>query len=125
MFMSELATGLLAAIHDAGASSLPVRLDATTGEERYTRYDGAEERCKPGDMAMFDAEGRLLTSVIQGPTTHARVEDGVESLLLAIYAPAGVSVDAVEGQIDEFERLLRLLAPGAFRAGVEIARAGD
>ncbi len=123
MFMTELATGLLLAIHDAAVASLPVRLDVTTGEEHYTRYDGVEEHCKPNDMAMFDAAGHLLTSVIQGPTTHARVEPPTSSLLLALYAPAGIGRLAARNAIDTFARYLALAAPAARLTGETLLEA--
>jgi len=112
MFMAELETGILTAVHDLDRVSLPVAVEATTGEETYTRYDGVEERCKPGDQAMRDAGG-ILTSIIQGPTAHARVTPETTAALFCLYAPVGIARADVERHLDIVERNVRLVSPAS------------
>jgi DNA/RNA-binding domain of Phe-tRNA-synthetase-like protein len=110
MFMAELTTGLLTAVHDLDDLRGPVTVDLTTGEERYTRYDGVEETCKPGDMAMSDEIG-VLTSVIQGPTTHARATADTTNALFCVYLLPGIPRSTLETHLDTIERYVRLISP--------------
>lgn len=110
LFMAELETGLLAAIHDLDAIRPPITVDVATGDERYLRRDGTEEACKSGDMLMRDAKGALLTSVIQGPTTAAPVTDATTAAVFCLYAPAGIALDSVRGFFASVERLVACLA---------------
>lgn len=123
MFMAELDTGVLAAVHDLHAVTGAVEVIATGGAEQYIRYDGAEERCKPGDMAMRDDAG-ILTSVIQGPTTRARVTSETTAALFCLYAPPGVDEAALVRCLDAIERFTRLTTPGAGGFERVIVRAG-
>lgn len=112
MFMAELESGVLAAVHDLDLVSGDVILDVTTGEERYTRYDGVAEACKAGDMAMRDDVG-VLTSVIQGPTTLARVSPQTTSAIFCLYAPAGVGMAGVTNCLDAIVRFASLITTSA------------
>jgi DNA/RNA-binding domain of Phe-tRNA-synthetase-like protein len=112
MFMAELATGLLTAVHDLDELDGSVVVDVATGVETYTRYDGAEERCKPGDMFINDGVG-VLTSIIQGPTTHARATPETTNALFYTYALPGIPESLVNTHLDLIERHVRLIAPNA------------
>ena len=112
MFMAELATGVLTAVHDLEQVVGSVTIDRTTGDEHYTRYDGVDETCKSGDMAMRDEIG-ILTSVIQGPTTHARATSETTSALFCLYAPAGIGEAIVRRHLDVIADYVRLIEPGA------------
>lgn len=113
LFMAELETGLLAAIHDLDALRLPITVDVATGDERFLRRDGVEDTCKSGDMLMRDADGALLTSVIQGPTTAAPVMETTTAAVFCVYAPAGIALESVRGFFASVERLVACLAgPG-------------
>lgn len=112
MFMAELATGLLTAVHDLDELREPVTVDLTTGDERYVRYDGVEETCKPGDMAMSDEIG-VLTSVTQGPTTHARATQATRNALFCVYVLPGIPLSTLDCHLDTIERYVRLISPTA------------
>lgn len=122
MFMAELATGLLTAIHDLDELRGTVTVVRTDGSEEFTRYDGVSERCKVNDMAMRDEIG-ILTSMIQGPTTHARVTPETRAALFCVYAPAGISETALRTHLDTIERYVALVAPTAFTEERFIERA--
>lgn len=124
LFMAELATGVLAAGHDLAEAALPVTVDTATGEERYTRYDGAEERCKAGDQLMRDAGGDILTSIAQGPTTHARLTTETAAVVYCLYLPPGLDVELAEVALASIARDLRRCAPGATERGRSIVTAG-
>src|SRR5512136_1549900 len=66
MFMAELGNMLLTAGHDLDAVQSPLRLDVSTGDERYTLLNGQNQVLKPGDMFVADAQG-VISDVIYGP----------------------------------------------------------
>ena len=107
MFMTELACGVLAAAQDLDQIALPIVVDGTDGTEEYTRYDGVSERCKPGDQAMRESAGNILTSITQGPTSYGLVSEKTNSVVYCFYFPAGVlgrTIDAALATLDQFVR---------------------
>lgn len=112
MFMAELETGLLTAVHDASLVRGQVRLFAATGEELFARPDGTEERCKPGDMAIRDEAG-VLSSIIQGPTGHAQAGPNTTHALFFTYAPAGIEHAILERHLSLIRRYIDFVSPGA------------
>ena len=123
LFMAELSTGVLAAGHDLAEAALPVTVDTATGQETYTRYDGAEERCKAGDQLMRDAGGSILTSIAQGPTTHARLTSETAAVVYCLYLPPGLDVELAESALAALARNLYLCAPDANERGRSIVTA--
>ena len=117
LFLTELETGVLAAGHDLAAMELPVMVDIASGDERSIRYDGAEESLKAGDQYMRDAGGHILTSIIQGPTTHARLTDQTVAAIYCLYGPPGVSRKTMETAVEATARLITLCAPDAVERG--------
>ena len=123
LFMAELATGVLAAGHDLAEAALPITVDTAAGDEDYTRYDGAEERCKAGDQLMRDAGGHILTSIAQGPTTHARLTTEPAAVVYCLYLPPGLDVELAEAALVAIARDLYLCAPEAVERGRSIVTA--
>jgi DNA/RNA-binding domain of Phe-tRNA-synthetase-like protein len=123
MFMAELATGILTAVHDLDRIEGDVVVDVATGDEAYVRYDGAEERCKPGDMYMRD-DGGVLTSVAQGPTNHGLVTPDTAAAVFCLYAPVGIPVATVEVHLDLIERNVRLISPNAAAVARTVVHGG-
>jgi DNA/RNA-binding domain of Phe-tRNA-synthetase-like protein len=115
MFMTELATGVLASAQDLAGIALPIVVDSADGQERYTRYDGVEERCKAGDQLMADAEGNVLTSIAQGPTSHGLVTPETTAVVYCFYFPAGVTELVMDEAVDYLDRCIRAASPAAQR----------
>ncbi len=112
MFVAELRTQVLTAGHDLDALTMPVRLDAGTGEERYQTPRGEEVTVKPGDMYMADAQG-VLSAIVTGPAAYGRISPATTSVLFAAYGVPGIPASALEDHLTEIERLVRLVSPGA------------
>ena len=123
LFMTELATGVLAAGQDLAEMTLPVTVDIAAGDERSTRYDGVEEALKAGDQYMRDAGGSILTSIIQGPTTHARLTGETTAAIYCLYGPPGVSRETMDEAIEATARFVRLCAPGMVERGRMVHKA--
>jgi DNA/RNA-binding domain of Phe-tRNA-synthetase-like protein len=60
MFMAELKNLILTAGHDLDAVTPPVRVDVTTGKDRYVQLNGVQAVLKRGDMMMVDGHRRHL-----------------------------------------------------------------
>jgi len=112
MFMAEMETGMLTAVHDLDALVGGVTVDLATGDEAYVRYDGVTERCKPGDQYMRDGAG-VLTSITQGPTTLGRVTAVTTNALFCVYAPAGIERAMLEHHLDTLAGNVRLIVSSA------------
>jgi DNA/RNA-binding domain of Phe-tRNA-synthetase-like protein len=122
MFVSELANLLLTGGHDLDQLTLPVVLDAGAGQE-FTAPNGKTQAVKDGDMFTADAEGRVLSAVITGPSDFARISPETTTALFYAYGPPGISADDMSAHLDAIERNVRLISPDAETAAREIITA--
>ena len=112
MFVAELRNALLTAGHDLQAIQSPVRLDVSSGDERYVRLNGQEQVLKPGDMMMADAQG-IISSVIYGPDYRTRIMPDTRHVFFAVYAPPGIGEQAVYQHLQDLQANVLLVAPEA------------
>ena len=123
MFMTEVAYGVLAAVQDLDQITLPIVIDGTDGTERYTRYDGVEEFCKPVDQQMLDASGKILTSIAQG-RDQCRTGDGNDDLgRVLLLLCAGRAEEIRIAALEYLDRAVRAGSPHAVRIGESTVRA--
>jgi DNA/RNA-binding domain of Phe-tRNA-synthetase-like protein len=122
MFVPELRNLLLTGGHDLDAVTLPVRLDAGTGET-FRSPSGAELTVKPGDMFTADAEDRVLSAVVTGPSDFARIGPETTGMVVVVYAPPGIAPAAVSTHLDEIAANARLVSPAAEVVGREVVTA--
>ena len=113
MFMTELKTGVLAAAQDADQIALPITVDSADGSETYLRYDGIEERLKPGDQVMVDAGGNVLTSIAQGPTSFGLVGPGTTAIAYCFYFVPGVTDAVIDESLAYLDRCVTAACPTA------------
>jgi DNA/RNA-binding domain of Phe-tRNA-synthetase-like protein len=123
MFMAELKNLLLTAGHDLDVVRPPVRLDVADGSERYVRLDGQEQELKAGDMSISDAEG-ILSSIIYGPDQRTQIRAATRRVLFTVYAPPGISAEAVYRHLQDMEANVRLIAPEAETEELKVYGAG-
>lgn len=116
MFIAELRHGILTAGHDLGAVALPVRLGVGAGDPFHSP-SGAELTVKPGDMFTADANDRVLSAVITGPSDVARIGPETTSVLFVVYAPSGIYPASVTAHLDEIAGNVRLVSPEATEVG--------
>ncbi len=122
MFIAELRNLLLTGGHDLDQITLPARIDAGAGET-FRSPSGEEKQVKAGDMFIADAEDRVLSAIITGPSRVARIGPDTRAVLVYTYAPPGVGPAAVAAHLDEIERNIRLMAPDATVVSREIVTA--
>lgn len=122
MFIAELRNLLLTAGHDLDALELPVRVTVGSGES-FVAPNGQETSVKPGDMFIADAQGRVLSAIITGPSAVARIGPETTAALFYAYAPPGVAHALVDTHLGEIEGNVKLIAPGAEVVAREIVTA--
>jgi DNA/RNA-binding domain of Phe-tRNA-synthetase-like protein len=124
MFMTELATGVLAAAQDLDVITLPIEIDSTDGSESYERYDGVTETCKTGDQVMRDAKGHILTSIAQGPTSFGLVTQQTTKVAYCFYFPEGVPHDARTAALNHLDQCVLAGNPAAQNMASVVIEAG-
>jgi len=70
---------------DLDGVEAPVRLDVSTGSERYVMLNGQEQELKPGDMFVADEQG-VISDVIYGPDQRTRITTTTRRALFVVYA---------------------------------------
>ncbi len=118
MFVAELRNLLLTGGHDLNQIELPVRIDSGAGET-FASPSGSEMTVKPGDMFIADAQDRVLSAIITGPSNVARIGSQTTAVIVYVYAPPGIAAGMVEAHLDEIDRNVRLIAPDAEVVGRE------
>lgn len=114
MFMAELKNGFLTAGHDLDTVSLPLFLDVSKGEERYTAMGGRERILPPGDMFLSDREG-ILSSILYGPDDRTAVTAETTRVLYTVYGVPSLPAEDVRAHLEEIGELVRILSPEAIR----------
>jgi DNA/RNA-binding domain of Phe-tRNA-synthetase-like protein len=122
MFIAELRNLLLTAGHDLDGLALPVRLTTGSGDA-FTAPNGQETTVKAGDMAIVDAQGRVVSAIVTGPSDVARIGPETTAALFYAYAPPGVDSGLVDAHLHEIERNVRLISPDAKVLAREIVKA--
>ena len=121
-FTAELEMLVLTAGHDAALLKGPLTVDATKGDETFVQMNGKERNLKPDDMMMRDAEG-IVCTILYGQDRRTPISPDTERALYVAYAPAGVSTEAVQQQLDAIRENVDLFAPDAEVERVEIFEA--
>ena len=124
MFMTELATGVLAAAQDLDVITLPIEIDSADGSESYERYDGVTESCRTGDQVMRDANGHILTSIAQGPTNFGLVREQTTRIAYCFYFPVDVPHDARAAALTYLDRCVLAGNPAAQKIASVVIEAG-
>lgn len=112
MLMAELEQLLLTAGHDLDAVDQPLRVDVATGDEDYTRINGAEQGLRAGDMLIADQAG-VISCILYGPDPRTRIRTGTTSVVFTVYAPAGVGREKVQEHLEAIRSNGGIVAPDA------------
>jgi len=118
MFMAEIKNLLLTAGHDLDMLQLPITLDVASGEDSYTLLRGEEQATKSGDMMMVDRAG-VVSSILYGPDQRTQIQPETRNVLFAVYAPRGISPEAVAQHLENIAQNVLIISP---QATVEMLR---
>ncbi len=111
-FAAELETLVLTAGHDADVLETPLTIDATQVGETFVQMNGSKRLLKPNDMMMSDAHGVVCT-ILYGQDERTPISPDTRRALYVAYAPSGVPVAAVQGQLEAIRDNILLFAPEA------------
>jgi DNA/RNA-binding domain of Phe-tRNA-synthetase-like protein len=118
MFMAEIHNMLLTAGHDLDRLVPPFTLGVASGGESYLGIQGKPQTCTRGDMVIADGEG-VISSVLHGPDQRTRILRGTTRVLFTVYAPTGITEEALLTHLREIEDYVRLVSPQAVTAARE------
>ena len=112
MFMAELKSQLLTAGHDLDKLQLPITLSVSNGTERYVLLRGEQQALKAGDMFISDQDG-VISNILYGPDQRTRLTAGTHNALFTVYAPSGISPQAVHNHLQDIRDYVLIVSPGA------------
>lgn len=112
MFMSELETGLLTAVHDLDTLSPPLTIDVARDTTTYVTASGKEATLKQDDIHMTDADG-VVCSILYGQDARTRVTSQTTNALFVVYAPPGILREEITRHFALISRLAGLFSPNA------------
>jgi len=122
MFMAEMSGLLLTAGHDVDVLRLPLTLDVARGDESYSLLRGEAQTLKAGDMYIRDGEG-IISDIIYGPDQRTQIAASTRNAVFTVYAPAGISPEAVRAQLEQIRDNVLVIAPGARLETLEVVGA--
>ena len=112
MFMAEVKNLLLTAGHDLDSLQLPVTLSVAGGDECYTLLRGQDQVLKEGDMIMAD-QVDVISSIVYGPDQRTQIRPQTRNVLFAVYAPVGISIEAVQMHLQDIRDYVQIVSPAA------------
>ena len=76
----------------------------------YTVMRGQPQQLKPDDMFIADRAG-IISSILYGPDQRTQIQAATRNVMFTVYAPDGISEQAVLEHLHDIERYVRLVAP--------------
>jgi DNA/RNA-binding domain of Phe-tRNA-synthetase-like protein len=110
MFMAELKNLLLTAGHDLDTIDLPVKLDVSSGGEKYIQLSGQEKELLPNDMMVSDLQG-IISSIIYGPDKRTQIKPVTRNVLFVVYAPPEIEKSKVFQHLQDIQKYVHIIAP--------------
>lgn len=110
MFTAEVKNLLLTAGHDLDKLSLPLKIDVATSNESYVGMNGKEINVYENDIFLADNES-IISSIINGPDSRTKITSDTKNALFFIYAPQGISSDAVINHLNDIKSYVSIIAP--------------
>ena len=112
MFMAEMKNMLLTAGHDLDTLQLPLTLDVSKGNERYTLLRGDEQILKAGDMFISDQSG-VISSILYGPDRRTQITSETRNVVFTVYAPAAIDEKLVQEHLHDLQKYVKTIEPDA------------
>lgn len=111
-FLTELKTRMLTGTHDADKIQGALVLFRGSEEIPFIGMGGREKHSYRGDLTGKDDGGVILT-MISGPDERTCLTEETLHPVYLVFAPEGLSAAKVKGCLDQMERYVKTLAPGA------------
>lgn len=111
-FVAEVETLVLTAGHDVEKLQGAISIDVSREGEQMTLLNGTAKVIRAGDMIMRDANG-ICCSIIYGQDNRSPISKETTHVLYVAYAPAGVSAEIVDTQLNRIVENIRLFSSTA------------
>jgi DNA/RNA-binding domain of Phe-tRNA-synthetase-like protein len=111
-YTAEVETLVLTAGHDVDQLIAPVVMDVSRAGDMLEPMSSPMRAIHPGDMVMRDREG-ICCTILYGQDNRSPVTKKTRHVLYVAYCPVGVPREAVEAQLTQIEKNLRLFSPEA------------
>ena len=108
-FAAELDTLVLTAGHDVAKLEAPVVMDVAQEGDEIVQMNGKQKEVPVGDMLMRDANGVACT-ILRGQDNRSPISKETTHVLYVSYAPAGVTKEQVQSQLDLMEKYVQTFA---------------
>jgi len=108
MFMAEMKNLLLTAGHDLDAIDLPIKLDVSSGGEKYIQLNGQEKNLIHNDMMVSDLQG-ITSSIIYGPDKRTQIKPDTRNVLFVVYAPPGIEKSKVFQHLKDIQKYVHII----------------
>ncbi len=103
------------------AVRLPIRVDLSQGNERYTLLNGQEKELAPGDMMMADGSG-IISSIIYGPDNRTQITQNTKNVLFVVYAPPGINEGLLKQHLQDIYQYVKIVSPDAILETQQVCR---
>jgi len=110
MFLVELETGLLTAVHDRDRLKEPLLADVSRGGEKFTQLSGQDQELKTGDLYITDQQD-IVSSVIYGPDRRTRIRPETTAAAFTTYGPLGITGGEIRQQLERIEACVGIFSP--------------
>ncbi len=111
LFLTEMQTGMLVAVHDPAPIVLPMSLEQAAGGEGYIGSGGRDVTVKARDILVRDQAGVLL-SIIYGQDDRTRITASTRDALFFLNGVPGIPREAYHEAMARLIRNLQILQPG-------------
>jgi DNA/RNA-binding domain of Phe-tRNA-synthetase-like protein len=112
MFMSELKTLLLTAVHDFDKIILPLSLKKSSGTESFISLNGSKVTVNKNDLYITDKEN-IISSFIRGADHRTAVTPLTTKALFTTYAPSEIEDTLIYQNLSDIESFVRIFSPQA------------
>ena len=111
-FIAEVETLVLTAGHDVAKLCGSILIEVSREGDHITQMKGESKAIQAGDMIMKDANG-VCCSIIYGQDDRSPISTETSHVLYVAYAPAGVPLKSLDGQLQKIEENIRLFSSTA------------
>lgn len=100
MFMAELNSQILTAVHDYSKVGDDFFFELAEGTESFVGMGGKEKQIQMNDI-VFKSKDQIFGTVLQGPDHETRITLDSKCAVFAAYGVPGVEKEAIENHLNE------------------------
>lgn len=108
MFHAELKNKILTSGHDLDAIGQELIFDLTSGDETYFKINGKEQRLKPQDILLRDAEG-ILANILFGPAKRSSITKNTSNVLYFAWSPHNINDEQIIAHLQDILSNIKLV----------------